>query len=208
MVKCADCGFLAVRQFRQNMLIEVDDDYRTKGEIAQPPRDITAGHFMMPAPEFGEIPRCFVRAANLAHEADLADKDERMGRTLGESYSEAIKRVIDTNRECDGFTSWNQGFSPKEHREMLDRQRMMDREDERDKRQSWFQFRLTLATGLFILLAAFLGAWYQSTLSKVDPSVVNNYIQLPTATPQPPTPEATVTPNRPPSPSAAATNVP
>lgn len=42
-------------------------------------------------------------------------------------------RVMHRQRVCNAFTPWQQGFTPKEHREMVDRQWMIDREDRRDK---------------------------------------------------------------------------
>ena len=35
--------------------------------------------------------------------------------------------------DCDDFYEWQSGRSPAEHREVLDRQRLLDREDQRDR---------------------------------------------------------------------------
>lgn len=37
-------------------------------------------------------------------------------------HSNAFKRVVQQERDCESFTPWQQGFTPKEHREMLDQQ--------------------------------------------------------------------------------------
>ena len=45
----------------------------------------------------------------------------------------AARGKVDTERECDDFfIEWVPGFSARDHREMLDRQRLLAREDDRD----------------------------------------------------------------------------
>ena len=45
----------------------------------------------------------------------------------------AAREKVDTERECDDFfIEWVPGFSARDHREMLDRQRLLAREDDRD----------------------------------------------------------------------------
>jgi hypothetical protein len=51
------------------------------------------------------------------------------GQGLGDT---AVFAEILRERSCDGFTEWKQGFTPKEHIEMLDRQWLIEREDRRD----------------------------------------------------------------------------
>jgi hypothetical protein len=52
-------------------------------------------------------PRCFVLAFNLAEECKQAGGDK------------PALTVIQNERECDSFMTWQPGFSPKGHREML-----------------------------------------------------------------------------------------
>ena len=46
----------------------------------------------------------------------------------------AVEHVIGKDRDCkDDFVRWRQGFSPKEHREMMDRERMLRWQAEREE---------------------------------------------------------------------------
>jgi hypothetical protein len=40
--------------------------------------------------------------------------------------------AIQEERECPDFTEWHPGFTPKEHQEMLDRQRLLEWQAERE----------------------------------------------------------------------------
>jgi hypothetical protein len=54
----------------------------------------------------------------------------------GTAYDEQVRRVIRADRKCGEFTQWRQGFSPKEHQEMIDKQMMLKLEDERMEREA------------------------------------------------------------------------
>jgi Flp pilus assembly protein TadB len=41
--------------------------------------------------------------------------------------------VLNEERQCDTFVQWQQGFTPKEHRDMLDRMLVLEREERRDR---------------------------------------------------------------------------
>src|SRR5690606_28822363 len=45
----------------------------------------------------------------------------------------ARAEVLVREHDCSGFTEWEQGFTPKEHREKLDRLMLRAREDDRDR---------------------------------------------------------------------------
>ena len=109
-VKCADCGFLALLNIRTRQLVDVEDSIRAGGGI---PSD-SAGYF------YDERPFCFIRKFNFCDEVGpRADNGARIA-------------VISKQRDCDGFTEWHQGFSPKEHVEMtlLEEQREWQRKRE------------------------------------------------------------------------------
>lgn len=133
MVKCADCGFLALRVFSTARLEEADYWYRTTG-IAWRPHDDDS--FFPPI--------CFAREINFV-EAIQESVARREGADLRETLergmfakAEDTQPVVQQERECDSFTPWKQGFSPKEHREMLDRQWMRDQEEARaDADRKW-----------------------------------------------------------------------
>jgi hypothetical protein len=146
MVKCADCGFLALRNQFTGQLDEGDEDYRRTGmpplrkKSNQPggPRSFLDNPYDFP---FANPPICFVQAFNLGDEFSVEPSQ-----ILPEMALDVLKNERDCG-ERELFTSWQQGFTPKEHREMLDRQRRLQqeedirraiwaREDARDKAQA------------------------------------------------------------------------
>lgn len=138
MHKCSQCGFLASYSFAMRQHLEVDEESRRKGT------------FNIDRWPGGEIPRmayvetfpvCFARAASLQAEckataAFAGDQDKVI-----EAAKEAL-RVITRDRECAAFTPWQQGFSPKEHKEMLIDELKADiarQIQERDHRFRWLE---------------------------------------------------------------------
>ena len=151
MVRCADCGFLANRNFETGELVSVDEGRQT-------------GRFRtLPGVTYGPVPTCFRMKANLFAEY-LAEKSENR-----------LLAVIAKDRgECAGFVKWEPGFTPKEHREMLfdlERKKLEIQEKEgerrweerRDKRERRFQLFNTLISALAgVLFTAVVGgvvAW-------------------------------------------------
>jgi hypothetical protein len=117
LVKCADCGFLAVRHMDTRALLDAEELLRVNGEI--PSRN--TGMMI-----YDEWPVCFIRRANFRKEMN------------DNSGSPHRKKVLNDKRECDdGFTPWQQGLTPKEHLEMqLDHKwRMEQAEREREWRK-------------------------------------------------------------------------
>jgi hypothetical protein len=47
--------------------------------------------------------------------------------------------LFDRERKCGEFADWQQGFTPKEHRELIDRQKLLERED------NWQKFQAQMA---------------------------------------------------------------
>ncbi len=88
------------------------------------------------------LPLCFMASCNL--------KDE-FKKTAGKDSPDytSVHFVIHEDRECKAFTKWQQGFAPKEHREMIDRQW------ERKWRIIMGIIFIVLA-GLFTLLGAYI----------------------------------------------------
>ena len=105
MVKCADCGYLAVRHLETRELREAEGNYRDTGEI---PRDLNR-----PKHLYEEVPLCFehLRIFDPQQCASAAGRQEALQAEIG---------------PCVGFTEWHHGFTPKEHREMLDRRQMLE----------------------------------------------------------------------------------
>lgn len=110
MVKCAECGFLTLRHRESRELAEVEWATRETGSVP------TKGPYSL----YERTPLCFERAFPLQEEAKGDSPDE-------------VVRVFQSDRECPSFTPWQQGFTPKEHREMLDRREMRDWQERRER---------------------------------------------------------------------------
>ena len=140
MRKCAECGFLAQRVYLGSVpqgFIEIDEEARATGDLP--------GHGQFVFHQIGtatpdthsgdRYPTCFARAVNLQKRtmllttAELPEKDRRGGSIVSE-----VKYVLNQwQHSCAEFTPWVHGFTPKEHREMIDREFLLKREDARDK---------------------------------------------------------------------------
>lgn len=158
MVKCAECGFLTVRKLTDGSLIEVDGGFRKYGKATM---DKSERQFLQ------ESFICFARAFDLIEEGEdterqqalLAEQDEPMSDWVG-----YLREIITRDRECAEYTEWQQGFTPKEHREMLDRQELRDyqyRQRKEDKRWRIIElvvigFIAVLVAGGFTILGAFI----------------------------------------------------
>ncbi len=133
MDKCADCGFLCLLDVEYGNYEGADYSYRTKG---------SQGGYLTRG--FACEPHCSVYAEDLYHEPFVLD-DERIQFTekphsnlfaneRGEDVTtKAVLHIISLPRDCADFFPWRQGFTPKEHSEMSDRQWQIDREDRRDR---------------------------------------------------------------------------
>ena len=91
-VRCSECGYLAVRD-GSDQFREASIGSREKGHII---------------PGYWSLPYCFIAAIRIDKENSKANDDESR-----------FLNVINTERDCQGFVTWKQGFSPKEHIEML-----------------------------------------------------------------------------------------
>lgn len=102
MVRCSDCGYLAIRLFSERILVEVELQMRE--EWRQPPLGSGSTQNRYDTP-----PICF--AAEPTFVAEL--KAQR-----NQSDSEAYGELVCKERQCNKFIPWVQGFTPKEHRGM------------------------------------------------------------------------------------------
>lgn len=134
MVKCADCGFLASRLRQTRDLVETEIRLRESWN-----QFIAMGSSNL----YALRPVCFVRAA---------DFEVEMGGPPIPPAPDAINR----ERDCDKFTPWMQGFSPKEHKEMLSDAEMKKWQAAESERQRAFeakQTKILLFGGLIASLA-------------------------------------------------------
>lgn len=94
-VRCADCGFLAARHKDTRQLLDGEPMLRDRGYL--------------PATHYDEHPVCFANKVKFR-------SPEEMGISTNEDKR---KEKLHHPRDCDGFTPWRIGFTPKEHQEML-----------------------------------------------------------------------------------------
>ncbi len=116
-VKCANCGFLAVRNLNTRELVEVEEDLRQKWRLVPANINVPGGGEIL---VYSDFPMCFRRVVDLKAEAQSHDQ---------------IKAAITQDRTatCTGdYTPWQQGFTPKEHQEMLNTETMLVWQRERE----------------------------------------------------------------------------
>ncbi|MCH8308880.1 MAG: hypothetical protein IIB17_00110 [Chloroflexi bacterium] len=121
-------------------LIEAEAEYRNTGYVNQPQPSISIEALQMGG-GIDPSPICFVSAANLKKEHDellaeyelqpyaqsasihpaLPEEIEHIEPAMDAALDNLV-HVISTERECDSFIEWRQGFSPKEHQEQEDRE--------------------------------------------------------------------------------------
>ncbi|XUX01017.1 MAG: hypothetical protein TUN42_03230 [Dehalogenimonas sp.] len=110
MVKCADCGFLTLKDDIQDRFIEVDEQYRNTGTLLA-----SHAHYGCRIQ-----PICFLTRYNLPQEYDDCERPTH----------EKILEVLQKERDCNtdergfGFTRFLQGFTPKGHYEMINGERL------------------------------------------------------------------------------------
>lgn len=131
MVRCVDCGFLALRSLADRQLVEAEDHYRTTGE----PIEDQGGR-----PFYEDMPLCFKKAYDLRQEIVR-------GLSPSTTTSYIVSLILLTQRNCKRFTDWQQGFTPKEHQESLDRNRA-------EFRQKFQLILIIVGGGFFTVIGA------------------------------------------------------
>jgi hypothetical protein len=152
MVKCSECGFLSARNKETRNLEEIESGFRQSG-------DIRTQYYL-------NIPVCFAMAFNFNEEFKKLRQLPKWERKqvalgfIGPPDEDLIKELLNTERNCEYFTKYQQGFTPKEHREMMDRKTMLEMEEKRkqdDRKWHWIELAiLVVGAGLFTLLGAWL----------------------------------------------------
>ena len=149
MVKCSECGYLSIRNKNNDNLDEADIEFREKGIVPTLFDNIGRN----PHHIHKEIPLCLEHKSLGSAINNLKNPSNPF---------EEIKLAIQEERDCKEFTKWQQGFTPKEHREMMDRKTMLELEEKRrqnDRKWHWIELAiLVVGAGLFTLL----GAWITS----------------------------------------------
>ncbi len=140
MAKCETCGFLALRRKSDDALVEANDNYRKTGYT---------GHYPDLTHPLHLLPLCFARACNLQAELGWGTFSESQAHSAFDAqttaaafgYPNQVLSVLGNDRpQCEGkWVHWEQGFTPKEHREMLDRKEMLKWQKEREESDRAFQ---------------------------------------------------------------------
>jgi hypothetical protein len=116
MVRCADCGFLSLRRYADLTLCETPDATRETGKLPEMPGANRNQH--------EEIPVCFAMATSLKQET------QKDGAT--------VLSVIRADRDCNHHVTWKQGYTPKEHQDMIDARELRNWQEElRIKDREW-----------------------------------------------------------------------
>ena len=107
---CATCGFLAVKDANSHGLESASASFRENGTVEKRADN---------QPLHQTVPLCFVRARDLKE-------------YIGSKQAEQIRSRLNAAIECDEHVPWLQGYSPKEHREMLINDKLLSYERDRD----------------------------------------------------------------------------
>jgi hypothetical protein len=139
--RCSDCGFITLRNASTGHLDEVDEVFRDTGDPPRRRRDEPPG-LINPEPLYStpywHAPICFAQANDFLEEMRLGPlwRDHDVPGSM-------IKEVIQRERVCPsaneaklGFTPWQRGFTPREHREILDRPWRLEN-DQRIRESVW-----------------------------------------------------------------------
>lgn len=140
MVRCHNCGLLAIWNSVDLVLLEAPEHFRREGELVNHHNSMNTC-----------APKCFIRKADLENEV-LTDHELKHLFNL----SDGIKRVIQQERSCDGFTPWLQGFHPKEHTEMLLNQETLERQRRSANRSLMVATLAAVGTVIGVVVGAFI----------------------------------------------------
>ena len=110
MVKCQDCGFLSLRVNETQALVETPEGTRQSGQLTHRSRHAF-------------LPECFVKACSF--------RDEWNRTTPEHEQDQARLRLYTTERDCKSWVKWQEGLTPREHKEMVDQQTLREWQEER-----------------------------------------------------------------------------
>ena len=125
MARCVECGLIALRNVSTGELIEVDDDFRKWRKVTTLPAFDR---------QIEQYPRCVALAFDLVGECEDAAQRQATATALGEftDWAQWLRPILEKDRPCKEFAEWRPGSSPKEHRDMVDRQRLLEVQRKRE----------------------------------------------------------------------------
>ena len=153
IVKCADCGFLALRHRVTKELQEVSGDIRDTGRL---PLDTIAERESM-----SREPICFAMQANLVSE-------------LHAPWN--CKDVIDRDRQCVKWIPWKQGYTPKEHDHMLASEIAERRANELATSTNRYVMIAAIVQGVATLLAVLFGYLLTRNSTQLPAPIVHVHV--------------------------------
>jgi hypothetical protein len=133
-VRCADCGFLAVREKASRRLVEVEKEMRDEWQLPLTP-SITAREQLI---IYEEWPVCFAMAADLPTEAQTAVGNNP------DAYFQGVGSTLHRQRDCESFITWEHGFTPKEHRDTMIAKELIEDQRRWQEEQSRIARRQTI----------------------------------------------------------------
>jgi hypothetical protein len=175
-VRCADCGLLSLRDETTGDFLEVDEVYRTQGK--------RNGILNRADPAMV----CLAAAADLRKEFHGIPGADGSGRTL---------QVIGLSRPCPSMRKWVQGFTPKEHAQMMHAERVEqlaedrkladeERAERRRRSDRVWQVALVALSAISGLAGVLVGKYLPSSTQPAP--VVNVQFPQPSAAPTTPDP--------------------
>jgi hypothetical protein len=138
MSKCSECGLLAARIKDTREIQEVEQEWRETGE---PPLENNHAIYeyppfcLMSRAKFGSIPKGL--------------------NTSGVLGWDKLFEEFQKERECGDFTRWCQGYSPKEHQEMLEKTQLLKWQERQETRRLIIG---AIIAGAFTIIGAVVGA--------------------------------------------------
>jgi len=132
MVKCTDCGFLAIRRHFERHLAEVEGEIRNGKEWpVQHGTNICL---------YEKRPLCLI--------------SHTIGTKDGLYSAIEFKEAINIEKDCKDFYEWRQGSTPQEHREMLDREQWQNWQAKQRKEDKHWRIIELVVLGLLAVLMA------------------------------------------------------
>lgn len=152
MVKCANCGFLALRRSTDRAIVEADRAYRTS--LFNPPDLATGRRFSF----YEEFPVCWKAILNFR-----------------EVQGTDVLAEIQRERDCPvGFEEWIPGHEPKELQDLLDRKWLFEQEERRSQSQREHIERLEEARQKFEAEESRKSREHQETLAAKSDGIQSN----------------------------------
>jgi hypothetical protein len=135
VAKCVECGFLCARNLTTRELDEVEKSFRETG--SPQPFIVTDGEgYEHSKSSYDAWLVCLLQKYDLISE---------IGSNGQQIAPPVLCNILQMERDCDGFTNWKQGFTPKEHLQIIDRKKALDWQTQRDiEDKKWREEQRTL----------------------------------------------------------------